>query len=451
MSISTQETSADRLEQVLANRREGAKFTLAQRFAGLFELPVETLMGMIGLFGCALFNLSDLSTTGTDKVSFDVQVLVKLGMLAMLGLYGGIGVLSDLKVRRTLFSFPVLWMVIILGCYLLSVPGSITPKESLASAVSIACVLFGTTRALVQVGVHKILRLIFFAGAGFLAMSWVLFLFVPSIGVFQEPVPGGQFVARMSGMSHPNTLGQYAGITLLIGFLLWKVYGESSKWRVLILLMAFGALLGSVSRSSLVATVIALAIAYRAHFMDEKYLVYFLWLGAIACVGLMLLSMATDLGALIESKLSSISKSGDSEELTTATGRAEIWGYTLKLIAKEPLTGYGAATSKWFLSDYSLYTHNLFLNVAFSTGVFGGLACLFMLAGRIVSFFRTEHAVADALFAFIIINGLFENVIFSILCGMPTIVWILALVASRLDPKDERNRDLDGLSLGVSQ
>lgn len=453
MSISPQETSADRLERVLAQRREGV--TTSQKFMGLLQYPLETCVGMLALFGCAFFNLSDLTVSGADKVSLDFQVLIKLMLLGAFGVYGGIGLLTHLKVRQMLFSFPIMWMVIILGFFVLSVPGSVTPKESLASTISIGCVLLGTTRALVEIGVRNILKTVFYAGAVFLFTSWLLFLFVPSLGVFQEPITEGQFVARMSGMSHPNTLGQFAGITIVIGLLLYRVYGEFSKFRAFIVLMAIGALLGSVSRSSLFATMVGVLVIYRASVFDRRYLIYLLWIGVLGCVGLMALSLVTDLGALIESKLATVSKSGDAEELTTATGRAEIWAYAIKLIAEEPLTGYGATTSKWYLSDYSLYTHNLLLNVAFSTGVFGGFACLCMIIGRVVSFFRVEHPVSDALIAFVVINGLFENVIFSILCGMPTIIWILALAATQLDLGAEDDPVVaggeEGQLLGASQ
>ena len=172
---------------------------------------------------------------------------------------------------------------------------------------------------------------------------------------------------------------------------------------------------------------------YRDKCLRREYLPYIFGLGIVGLMGLLALSATTDLGSAIESKLAVVSKSGDAEELTTATGRAEIWAYSIKLIVQQPVFGYGAATSKWFLSDYSLYTHNLVLNVAFSTGVFGGLACLMMVLGRVSSVIYRPHRIADALLVFILVNGMFENVIFSILCGLPTIVWIIAMAIPVMD------------------
>ena len=132
-------------------------------------------------------------------------------------------------------------------------------------------------------------------------------------------------------------------------------------------------------------------------------------------------------------KLTFLSKSGDTEEIFSATGRGEIWAYAISLIREQPLTGYGATTSKYYLTDYSLYTHNLILNVAFSCGVFGGLAAVCMCLGRLRVLLTQDHIVANALVAFILVNGLFENVIFSNLAGMPTIVWIIAISLPSLD------------------
>ena len=69
----------------------------------------------------------------------------------------------------------------------------------------------------------------------------------------------------------------------------------------------------------------------------------------------------------------------------------------------------------------------MILNVAFSTGIIGGFACLMMVLGRIRAMFIISHPLADGILVFIIVNGIFENVIFAVLAGMPTIVWIMSL------------------------
>ena len=115
------------------------------------------------------------------------------------------------------------------------------------------------------------------------------------------------------------------------------------------------------------------------------------------------------------------------QELTSATGRSETWAYTIRLLAERPIVGYGAATSKYYLEHYSRYTHNMILNVAFSTGIIGGFACVMMVLGRIRALFSISHPLPDGIVAFIVLNGFFENVIFAVITGMPTILWIMTL------------------------
>lgn len=405
--------------------------TPMQQMQRFLELPLAPMIGLFALFITAFFNLVDISGENED-VSLDLQVLVKLAGLGLGGLYGGIAFLTNPEVRARLFSFPLIWMVMIFGLFCIAAKGSLIQTESLASALSIGCILLLTVAALVQLGVRATLNTVFHAMTLFIILSWVTFLLVPSIGVFQEPIPGGEFTARMSGLAHPNTLGQFSGMTVVLGLLLAQNYGYNSRWRWLIIALAFAALIVSLSRTSLAATLFACLFIYRDRVFQQKYVLPSIGLLIVGCMGLIVVSLSVDVGALIESKLTFLSKSGDAEELTSATGRADIWAYTIRLIGERPLTGYGAATSKFYLEDYSLYTHNMILNIAFSCGVFGGLIAIVMCLGRIAALVLHRHPLADPLVAFVLFNGLFENVIFSILAGLPTIIWIIGLCLPQL-------------------
>ena len=416
-----------------SKRSQSELLTPAQQLQRFLEIPVVTLIGLTVLF-LATFGMAIDLSVDNEKVGLDKQVLVKLVVLAGCGLYGVLGVLIDPKVRRVLTTLPVVWMGIILGFYLLAVPGSKTPIESLVSAASIACVLLMTVTALVQLGTPTVLATVFHAISAFVILSWATRFLMPEIGMFEEPIGHGEFKVRMSGMAHPNTLGQYAGLLIVIGVALAARYRQVSVWRWGVILLAAAALVSSLSRTSLLATMVATAFVFRKKLLQRQYLFPAVCLLVIGTIGVMFASMWTDLGLYLESKLVMLSKTGDAEELTSATGRVDIWAYAIHLIGERPLTGYGAATSKFYLSEFSHYTHNLILNVAFSTGVIGGLAAICMCFGRIVSLFRRYHLVADALVVFILVNGLFENVIFSILAGMPTIVWTIALCLPSLEP-----------------
>ena len=398
----------------------------------VLNMPLVSLIGYVALFSIAFGNLIDVEADN-QSVGFGGQALVKVMFLALGGLYGGIGVLTDAKVRRLLLSFPMMWMSLILFFFLAAVPTSVTVFTSLASTISIACVLLLTATALVQIGVKNVLNTVFYAAAAYVLGSWVAYLFVPEIGVFLEATTEGQFVPRMGGLSHPNTLGQVAGFTLVLSLLLYRDDKKFSWVRAIVIVAAVAAMLGSLSRTSLIASVIAAMSIFRMHIFQRSYAMMVIVCGIAGLAVLMLTSMIVDLETKVSKKLGALSKSGDAAELTSATGRTEIWAETVKLVAKRPAVGYGAATSKELLKDYSLHTHNLVLNVALSTGVFGGALCLWMCLNRFFNLFLTHHPIADSLVVFVLVNGLFENVIFSILCGLPTMIWIIALALPTLD------------------
>jgi len=394
--------------------------------SSIFEMPLHDLLGWLFVCGCAFLNLANLLVDKND-VGLDFQVLAKLGLIGLSGLYGLHGAITRPKVRRLLTSFPVAWIPIIMVFYFLAVPFSPSPKISLVSTCSIIAVTLMMVTALDHLGVLKTVNAIFVGMSGFILISWFLYLFVPAIGLFAEPITEGQFVYRMSGLAHPNTLGQYAGMTFILSIILYYSYRQKSLFILLIAILALGALVNSYSRTSLMASVLALVTGYRHIYLRKKYFGRYLLVASIFLLGVLMAGTQMDLGEKLGSKLALLSKSDDADELTTATGRSEIWAHAIFLLQDRPVTGYGAATQKYYFEDHSLYTHNMMLNIAFSAGVFAGIAALLMVLGRLRALYGNGHPLADSLVVFIIVNGLFENVMFSILAGLPTMLWIMAL------------------------
>jgi len=364
---------------------------------GILSAPLSTIVGL-GLIAIITFINSADVAIDKEKVGLDMQVMLKLAGIGFAAIYGGIGFLTDRRVRDLVQSFPVFWVVIIIAMYFVSTPFSIDPKISLASTLSVVAILLLTIRALLQIGIMPVLNAIFVGMGLFNIFSWVVFFAWPEVGVLKEALPDGKFAHRMSGLAHSNVLGQYAGLTVVLGMIMFFTYKRKSKARLGLIAIALGALVCSLSRTSMVATLVALAVAYRRVFFKREYLQRYVVAAMVGIFALMVISTQVDLGAKIKEKMTLISKSGNADELTSATGRSEIWAYSIRLIGERPLIGYGAATSKYYLARYSLYTHNMILNVAFSTGIIGGFACLMMVLGRI-----------------------------RVLAGMPTMVWIMSL------------------------
>ena len=412
--------------QTVSMERSGY-LTLAGQLRGWGQVPVMVATGVSLVFLVGFVNSTNLLVEKTE-VGLDAQVLVKLGVSFLFGGYGLMGFLTDARVRDWMSSFPALGMVAISILYFLAVPSALLPASALASAIVLCWILLGTVTAMVQLGKVNLLNVVFYSLAVFNLGSWVCFLWIPEIGVFMEPLADGEFKRRMSGLSHANTLGQFSGFTVILGTVLYLEYGYRSWFRRLIIMSAIVTLCLSFSRTSIAATIGALLVGYRHLYLQRRFSGVYFFGGLLVIMGLIGLVGGSDLQTLIESRIPFLTKSGQASELMTATGRTEIWAYSLELIGQQPWLGYGAASSKMLLAEYSSYTHNLVLNVALSTGVLGGLACIMMFIARIRGALLKPSVMADSIVAMIVLNGIFENVMFSIIASTPTLLWIVALL-----------------------
>ena len=394
--------------------------------ASIGDIAVWQLIGFGLLFSASFFNLVALDSE-KDVVKLDVQVYLKLAIVAGCGLYGGFGFLSDPRIQRIAFSLPVAFVLVLCGMCALASVFAFEPINAMVSSVSILCIYLMALTVSVSSGRVFAMKTIFWATGLFVFASWVIYFVAPGIGVMQEAIDGGEFVSRMSGLSHPNTLGQCAGICCLLGFCLYRNHEHRGILVLCVMLLAAAALVNSYSRSSMLATGFGLLAIYRHQMLNRSNLGKWWFVIVVLIAGLMVLSTQVDIAQTLREKSAVLSKSGDAEELATATGRSAIWAKTIELIGKRPLLGYGLTSSKNLLDDYSLYTHNLWLNVGLSCGLGGLLIAVLMFAWRFRMLFTFYSPLADAVFVFIVVNGLFENVIFSNLCGLPTICLVLTL------------------------
>ena len=162
--------------------------------------------------------------------------------------------------------------------------------------------------------------------------------------------------------------------------------------------------------------------------MNERRIVYFLFAGCLG-VGALFLFFASvsNPDTWAEKLLSKVTKSGSVNELTSATGRDAIWAETVSLIQQRPVLGYGAATSKSLLAEYSHYTHNMFLNVSLSAGVFAGALLVLQVFYGLWRAIVRPAIVADSLLVCLFLSGLAENVAFEFIASGATALLTLTI------------------------
>jgi O-antigen ligase len=139
-----------------------------------------------------------------------------------------------------------------------------------------------------------------------------------------------------------------------------------------------------------------------------------------------------------------VSRSGNVSEITSFTGRTEIWNAVLKLSAAEPWMGYGYASSVFVLPQHASevgfatsHAHNLFLQLLLTTGVIG--VSLFVIS-VIVIFLRAavqRDRTVFAMMLFVIFNGITESSGFTTLANICTFAFAIAVTL----PPLKRNRE----------
>ncbi len=389
----------------------------------VFEWSLFCLMAVI-----TLTNLANL-TPEKDSAGLDKFVLVKLILTGACGIAGLYGFFAVPRVQMLLFSLPGVWLTGLASAWFAAALFSPTLLISAASALSLWCILLFTVTVVVTIGPKSCLRAVLIGIALFVCASWVAWLALPSLGVFAEPLADGQFRLRMAGITHPNLLAQYAGLGAGLSVVTYQTGVVRSRMIWLLVPICLGAMLFSISRAATIALVVALAVTYRGRILQFTGLRALLLGGLVVTGGLLVLAAQENVGGLLsERQLSLLSKSGDTRELTSLTGRTEIWSYALRKVSERPLLGFGPATSKKILADYVGYTHNLWLNVLFCSGISGLIWMTGLTLGRVFDVFARPHRIADFIIVFIFVNGLAENVILSFIPGAPTVLLIVAVL-----------------------
>jgi O-antigen ligase len=268
----------------------------------------------------------------------------------------------------------------------------------------------------------------------FILVSWGLYLFKPSIGVFLEPITNGQMLARMAGPAHPNTLGQFSAIAIVITCLVFFPtrirLGNKRLWLALLLIAVSAfALYFSLSRSSMIACAITLGFVFwRELFRPTIVKASLIVAGAAVALVLFAIVMIGSDRLFGDHLAERLSKSGDPTELTSLTGRSIIWTEAIRQLSDRPLLGFGLTSSKSLLKEFTFYTHNATLNVAFSAGVITAFFFVVLCLYQIRLMFYRPNRWADAIMMFVLLNGLTENVIFENFASAPTALFALCVI-----------------------
>jgi exopolysaccharide production protein ExoQ len=154
----------------------------------------------------------------------------------------------------------------------------------------------------------------------------------------------------------------------------------------------------------------------------------------VVLIGALGLFAALAILPLGEQAFTVISRSGNIEEVSSMTGRTNIWHAVLQLSAERPWAGYGYASSIFVLPEHERlvgfsvgHAHNLILQLLLTTGWTG--VVLFTAAVLSVGL-RAAHArdwVALAMLAVVVLNGITEASGFTTLANICSLAFTIAI------------------------
>ncbi|QDT02547.1 O-Antigen ligase [Rubripirellula lacrimiformis] len=428
---------------------------------GLVSTKSFSIACLITTIAATLFNTVDINgfyESGDDHLGVDGPVLIKLVIALAAGLIGVAGTICSRQVRQTLMTFPGLLLVAISVVFLLT--SAVAFKEvattsRVAAVINMGYVCFVPT-VIVVLGMRRFV-IACLCGLVINALAnWGLYLLMPQYGIFSEELGQETFVLRMGGLGHPNAIGRTGVLAGLLSLALLQSSGSEHQagktqrpmnstrpndrqfgataqpWRRLlwmsIIVLAVATAIAAFSRSAVLAGLVAAGMLLIDKLMTRVGIASLLAVIAIAMAGLIVVELASGKAFRGDSLTSMVTKTGDIEELTSATGRTAIWAEAVRLIAQRPLQGWGLNSTPKLMQDFSMHTHNLVLHATFSGGLIAGLLVLALLGWNLVFGLLSPLPLIRAISGYVLISAIFEDTVLDTFASPSTLLWFAVLI-----------------------
>lgn len=379
----------------------------------------------LGLHVVVVMLLTDLSIRGSSG-NLDAQSAVKfaLWISGLLLLPWQVGVIRAARTDLPTFA------LLLFGLWALATTAySITPFYTFAAALGflgfwvlalVFATSFGTARGLLWLA------------ATLLAMSSASLLYyivAPESAMVYESTT----VRRLGGIyGNPNQVGETAALALLLAFVAWfHLRVRVSLLLLLLVVPVCGAsLVLSQSRSAMLGLAAGIsAVVLRRH--------PFLLLPTIsigAAVGAIVYAYPDAIDVLI----GLVARAGNVAQVTTFTGRTEIWQFVTSEIAKSPALGHGFASTRELILKGHVFAwgwttnsaHNLWLQAWVSTGGVGLMLIILSQLGLLKAMVMKPLPVRDGVLVYVLSVGLLEAGPVGPTVNLLAFVWIWATAQS---------------------
>lgn len=372
--------------------------------------------------------------------AIDAQTLLKLGIwcLALL-----IAFISTRGLSVSLFQGDIKWLTLFSLLCLGSTVYSLTPAYTFGGGVAAISYCALAVCAVEHLTKQQILYSLLIGISLLLILSLALFAMHGGM-----TAPEGGSVMRLGGITGaPNSLGRSAALGILVvGALVFGHKLPIYSWRCLTPLgLAMACLILSDSRTSM----LAVFAAFSLYLLRRRPILGFTVIAAGGMVGLVLFNLDVPWQQLGQS----VTRTGQFSEITTLTGRTDIWYATWNAFLERPLLGYGYGATKVLLPEVYRnfwgftvpHAHNFYLQTAVTTGIVGLTLVVTAVVRQAVDYITRPQLFPTLVFGFIMIQGLTEAGPMGQAPTIVTLFWTLSLCWKRIQDNTAGNQAMENV------
>ncbi len=357
-----------------------------------------------------LVNSADFQGANAMSFSINFQIYLRLLVCGALGLFGILNLGSCFRIYSTYPGFLVaLYGVIVL----LSVPTSIALSYSAVTAICLWTMLLFLPAALELLTKSQFILALATGAVGYVLTSWVFYLAIPEIGIWKEYITIDYFLSRMGGLGHPNTLGFYVSSALLMLMLLARKGVVHYRVVLVAAVLWVITIYCCLSRTPIILTILGTYGIFMDKISFSKLLPKILLVISILFFSLLIPAGKGELDSFISKFLRSISKSGNTSELTSLTGRSDIWAYAIERSQERPLTGFGYGTPRFVMINHSFHCHNIIINGLLSCGLIAGILLAYFFLILLFRLLNNPDPFQRAFTPVYLVGGMVESMIYS--------------------------------------
>jgi exopolysaccharide production protein ExoQ len=395
----------------------------------------------LAFFGMFFGNTIDVSREikGIGESQFNFQILYKLGFM-MLGIgVGGWGWWFRKDVRFVLLTLPGLLLIALGGWHFATIPMALIRDKALISCVSYFSALIVTVVTLMEFGMKRTTLLAIAAMFAYSVASIGLYVVAPELATFKEVMNDVVTIERFSGLAHPNFLGRYATLTMVLSLAAISMGYMNWRWFIPLSIVSIGCLIASLSRTPVIAGAAAIAVISIPLLKRRDTYMAIAMLAVAVGLGLLFIERTIGTDYITDRIIEKTTKTGSSEEIKTGTGRTEIWKYSIEKSAERPFFGWGMGSTSLVMEDQSGHSHNILLHPILALGLPGGVLVGVILTLNLAAAYRWKHPILQSVIVFIVVLGLIESPLLGPFPDGVCMLWFTITILPILLIRDQAN------------